>query len=48
MKILFATIPFDGHRNPLTGVAMIKIEKSIIINRLIGEVSKSISKERIA
>ncbi len=22
MKILFATVPFDGHFNPLTGVAM--------------------------
>ncbi len=22
MKILFATMPFDGHFNPLTGVAM--------------------------
>mgnify|MGYP001016572938 CR=1 FL=1 len=22
MKILFATMPFDGHFNPLTGIAM--------------------------
>jgi hypothetical protein len=22
MKILFATLPFDGHFNPLTGIAM--------------------------